>query len=100
LNFVGKETTATTTASALRLNEATKSAFGQDYQIRIQKKKLKQLMWLCEQPFLGNPTSTKMQRRALQQQQQLVRNFTLQKEEALYLMVELYDLPKRISFEM
>jgi hypothetical protein len=57
-------------------------------------------MWLCEQPFLGNPTSTKMQRRALQQQQQLVRNFTLQKEEALYLMVELYDLPKRISFEM
>jgi hypothetical protein len=59
------------------------------------QKKLKKLMWLCEQPFLANPTNK--QKRALQKKH--VRNFSLQKEEALYL-VELYDLPKRISFEM
>jgi hypothetical protein len=90
---IDKETTTTST-TALPLNEATKTAFGQDYHM-MKQKKLKKLMWLCEQPFLANPTNK--QKRALQQQR--VRNFSLQKEEALYL-VELYDLPKRISFEM
>eukprot|EP00544_Gedaniella_sp_CCMP2646_P011066 CAMPEP_0202484688 /NCGR_PEP_ID=MMETSP1361-20130828/3699_1 /ASSEMBLY_ACC=CAM_ASM_000849 /TAXON_ID=210615 /ORGANISM="Staurosira complex sp., Strain CCMP2646" /LENGTH=243 /DNA_ID=CAMNT_0049113399 /DNA_START=88 /DNA_END=816 /DNA_ORIENTATION=- len=92
LNIDGNQKETTTTSTALRLNEATKTAFGQDYHMMIQKK-LKKLMWLCEQPFLANPTNK--QKRALQQQR--VWNFSLQKEEALYL-VELYDLPKRISF--
>lgn len=72
------------------LNQFTKDALGQDYPMRIEKR-LKRMMWQCEQPFKMDKKTFK--RRETDRYVRLA--FDIGKEEALY-MLDLYDLPRRL----
>jgi hypothetical protein len=74
-----------------RMIQLTKSALGQDYVMRIEKR-LHKMMWQCEQPFKADTRF--YEKRQAERYTKL--GFEISKEEAAY-MGNLYNLPKRLD---